>query len=83
MSVFETWFPGLAARRAELRLKKIRAELSAGLLTRRFEEPRAVGAMKVGARRGPMPMPRMPRRLGYCATVHGICAETTLMPSGR
>ncbi|MEN1479450.1 phage portal protein, partial [Pseudomonas aeruginosa] len=33
----ETWFPGLAARRAELRLKKIRAELSAGLLARRFE----------------------------------------------
>ncbi|HBS81009.1 MAG: phage portal protein [Pseudomonas sp.] len=37
MGKFDDWFPGRAARRAELRLKKAKAELATDMITRRFE----------------------------------------------
>ena len=37
MGVFDNLFPGVAAKRAELRLKKAKADLAAQMLARRFE----------------------------------------------
>ena len=37
MGVIDDWFPGLAAKRAEQRLKKARADTVRDMLTRRFE----------------------------------------------
>ncbi|MBU2285607.1 MAG: phage portal protein [Gammaproteobacteria bacterium] len=37
MGKFDSWFPGIAAKRAESRLKKARAELQTEMIARRFE----------------------------------------------
>lgn len=37
MSLFESVFPGLAAKRAEFRLKKLRTDMAIGMIERRFE----------------------------------------------
>ncbi|WP_405120733.1 phage portal protein [Pseudomonas leptonychotis] len=37
MSLFESVFPGLAAKRSEFRLKKLRTDMAIGMIERRFE----------------------------------------------
>lgn len=82
MGFLDTLLPGMAAKRAEARLRKKKLDLQIDILERRFEgAAKGVGTM-AGEAAAPTRTRRSARPWHACATERATFAGTTPMPSG-